>query len=89
MMNYDYLLDGNGSHSKGNVHPFNIMVWNVQGAGGREFLNIIREHIWVHKPRIIALVEMHISGARAQAIYERICFNKSIRMEAQGFQGGI
>ena len=88
-MNQDQLSNGNGSHSRSNVHPFNILVWNVQGAGGKEFLNIMKEHIRVHKPRLIALVETRISGARAQAICTRIGFNKSLRVEAQGFQGGI
>jgi len=89
MMHYDGNLDVNGLHSLDNVHHFNILVWNVQGAGGREFLPILREHILQHKPRILALVETRTSGARAQAICDRIGFNKCIRMEAQGFQGEI
>ena len=79
----------NVSDHIGNIHHFNILVWNVQGAGSHEFLHILKEHLLIHKPYILALVETRISGTRAQAICDRIGFNKSCRMEAQGFQGGI
>jgi len=67
----------------------NILVWNAQGTGSREFLNILREHIHMHRPSIIALVETRISGPKAQALYNNIGFSRSIRVDAQGFQGGI
>ena len=43
------------------------MVWNVQVAGSREFLNILREHVNMHRRRIITFVETRISGERAQS----------------------
>ena len=89
MMNHDQNLVDQGSHARDTAHHFNILVWNVQGAGGREFLHILKEHLLVHKPHILAMVETRISGVRAQAICDRLGFNKCIRMEAQGFQGGI
>jgi len=67
----------------------NILAWNVQGAGSREFLNILREHIHKHRPSIVALFETRISGTRAQQVCERIGFRNSFRVDAQGFQGGI
>jgi len=67
----------------------NLFVWNVKGAGSREVLNILREHILMHKPSIVALVETRISGTRAQEVCDRIGFRNCFRVEAQGFQGGI
>ncbi|KAJ8446976.1 hypothetical protein Cgig2_006604 [Carnegiea gigantea] len=34
-------------------------------TGSREFLNTLREHICMQQPHILALLEMHISGIRA------------------------
>jgi len=71
------------------VQHIKILAWNVQGAGSREFLNILREHLRMHRPSIIALFETRLSGPRAQQVCERIGFRNSFRVEAQGFQGGI
>ena len=70
-------------------HHMNIFVWNVQVAGSREVLNSLREHIHMHRPSIVALVETLISGAKAQSVCDRIEFRNCFRVEAQGFQGGI
>ena len=71
------------------VHSINILAWNVQGAGSREFFNILREHLHMHRPSIVALFETRISGPRAQQVCERIGFRNFFRVDAQGFQGGI
>ena len=71
------------------MHSMNIFVWNVQGAGSKEVLNILREHIHMYKPCIVALVETRISGSRAQLVCDKIGFRNRFRVEAQGFQGGI
>ena len=72
-----------------NLHHFNILVWNIQGAGNGEVLHILREHIRMQKPSIVALVETRVSGAKAQAVCAKIGFRNCFRVEAQGFQGGI
>jgi len=41
---------------------FSIMVWNAQGAGNIHFLNTLREVIRRYDPKILALVEVKISG---------------------------
>jgi len=61
----------------------------VQGAGSREFFNILREHLNIHRLSIVALFETRISGPRAQQVCERIGFRNFFRVDAQGFQGGI
>ena len=70
-------------------HQMNVFVWNIQGAGSGETLNILREHIRMHRPSIVALVETRISRRRAQAVCDKIGFRNCFRVEAQGFQGGI
>jgi len=67
----------------------NILVWNVQGAGSKQFQNVLQEHIRRHRPSIMALVETRISGSKAQAICNSTGFRRNFRVEAQGFQGGI
>jgi len=71
------------------THRHKLLVCNVQGAGNREFLNILHEHLRLHQPSIIGLVETHVSGRRAQEVCDKIGFTNCFRVEAQGFQGGI
>ena len=81
--------------SSQNMHPdrcnqhYKFLVWNIQGAGSREALNVLREHNHLHKPSIVALLETRISGFRAQSICTKSGFRNSFRVEARGFQGGI
>ena len=52
-------------------------------------MNILQEHMRIHKPSIIGLVETRISGRRAQEVCDKIGFTNCFRVEAQGFQEGI
>ncbi|XP_021775573.1 uncharacterized protein LOC110739421 [Chenopodium quinoa] len=65
------------------------MVWNVQGAGSREFIDALKEIIRVNKPNVIPLVETHMGGAQAIKIANIIEYNGHTRIDAQGFSGGI
>ena len=65
------------------------MVWNVQGAGSREFVNVLREIIRTHKPLVLALVETHMGGDHAQKIADILGYRGHSRVDAQGFSGGI
>ena len=75
--------------TRSNPKHINLLIWNIQGIGNSETLNILREHIRQHRPHIVALVETRISGARAQITSAKIGFRNCFRVEAQGFQGGI
>lgn len=66
-----------------------IMIWNVQGAGSQAFLTMIKELIRINKPNVLALVETHISGDTARRVCEKIGFPGHVRVDAQGFSGGI
>ena len=70
------------------MHPIKVLVWNVQ-SGSSEFMNVLKEHIWLQRPTILALAETHIAGSRAQSVYDRIGFRGCFRVEARGFEGGI
>ncbi|CAN1750215.1 hypothetical protein LINPERHAP1_LOCUS3970 [Linum perenne] len=43
----------------------------------------------VHKPRVVALLEPRVSGNVRQAVWQKLQFNCSFVVEAQGFSGGI
>ena len=66
-----------------------LLVWNVRGAESREFLSTLREHIHMQQPHILALLETHINGNRAQEVCNKIGYHGQYRVEAQGFQGSI
>ncbi|KAJ8438912.1 hypothetical protein Cgig2_007757 [Carnegiea gigantea] len=88
-MNYNMSSTNSSRQEASNAHACTIMVWNVQGAGSSEFLKVLKEHIRMQRPNVVALVETHILGPTAQAICEQIGFNGCYRVEAQGFQDGI
>lgn len=64
-----------------------LLIWNAQGAGNKMF--VIRELIRINRPSVLVLVETHLSGDQAQKVCEKIGFGGQLRVEAQGFSGGI
>lgn len=66
-----------------------IMMWNVEGAAKPVFMSTLKEIIRINKPNVMGLVETHISGEKAQRICNHIGFSGQVRVEAQGFSGGI
>ena len=42
-----------------------------------------------YKPLLVVLLEPHISGYKADNFIKRSGFDKSYRVEAEGFSGGI
>ncbi|KAL8168195.1 hypothetical protein V2J09_009694 [Rumex salicifolius] len=67
----------------------NILFWNSRGAGGAAFLSTIRELIRSHDPSVVALVETHVSSGRADLVCRSIGFDGVLRVDADGFAGGI
>ena len=41
-----------------------IMVWNCQGAASKNFRNVIKSLIAIHKPDMLVLLEPRISGIK-------------------------
>ncbi|XP_021858798.2 uncharacterized protein [Spinacia oleracea] len=69
--------------------PISCMVWNVQGAGNRNFITALKEVVRANKPSVIALVETHMAGAQAQMIATILGYSGHTRVDAMGFRGGI
>ncbi|KAL8159829.1 hypothetical protein V2J09_001366 [Rumex salicifolius] len=67
----------------------NIITWNVQRAGSREFMITLKELIRIHNPAILVLVETRLSGRQMDKIYDTLGFDGVARAEAVGFRGGI
>ncbi|XP_019162021.1 PREDICTED: uncharacterized protein LOC109158590 [Ipomoea nil] len=65
------------------------IIWNCQGAGGREFHRVLRLLIETHRPSLVGLVEPKVSGSQANAICTKFGFDEWVRVEAVGFSGGI
>ncbi|XP_021737344.1 uncharacterized protein LOC110703873 [Chenopodium quinoa] len=82
-------MNANLANLASNTLLMSCMIWNVQGAGSREFMFALKEIIRVNKPNVIALVETHIGGAQAERIANIIRYNGHTRVDAQGFSSGI
>lgn len=84
-------------NSMSNRHPnlapdlllISCLVWNVQGAGSREFILALKELIRDNKPNVLALVETHMGGEQAINISKALGYNGHDRVDAVGFSGGI
>lgn len=46
----------------------------MRGAKSGDFIYILKEHIGVHRPKILALLEMHVSGSRVDEVYVNIVY---------------
>ncbi|KAJ8439331.1 hypothetical protein Cgig2_022468 [Carnegiea gigantea] len=75
----------NGLH--GNDRPIVQHGHDRSKARGREFMNVLKEHLRMQRPHILALLETHVIGPRADVVREQIGFQGRFRMEARGFQG--
>ncbi|KAJ8431348.1 hypothetical protein Cgig2_002071 [Carnegiea gigantea] len=62
------------------IQDIRIIIWNIRTAGNKHFLNEFKEHIRLHKPQIVALMETHISGDRMEEVAwtKYIGFEKSV-----------
>ena len=68
---------------------FSIMFWNVQGAASKYFRQAFRTLVRSFNPTMNVLLEPCISGSKADAFIKFSGFERSHRVEAAGFAGGI
>ncbi|KAL2926253.1 Protein FixB, partial [Bienertia sinuspersici] len=68
-----------------NVEAISNMIWNVQGAGNREFLRALKELVRTHRPKVLTLVETHMGGEHAARVASILGFDGHTRVDAQGF----
>lgn len=67
----------------------NIMSWNCSGAGARSFPRLIQEMKANYRIKVLIIIKPRVSGSRADNIIARMGYDKSHRVEAMGFSGGI
>lgn len=66
----------------------NVLCWNCRGAGNDEFLREMNDLRRIHKPTIIILVELRISGVMANAVCKKLGMNRWTWSDSDGFSGG-
>ncbi|CAI9105145.1 OLC1v1004004C1 [Oldenlandia corymbosa var. corymbosa] len=65
------------------------MSWNIQGAGSKEVHGAFKELKNRFQPDVVAILEPRITGGKADYFVKRSRFDRSFRIEADGFFGGI
>ena len=67
----------------------NTLVWNSRGAGKRNFSSFMKDLRGRYGFSILVLLEIRLSGCRANKVAKKFCFDGSFRVDADGFAGGI
>ena len=67
----------------------NFLFWNCRGAGSNGFCAVVNDLKRLYNCSVLAVVEPRISGMKADKIIEKLKFECSFRVEAQGMSGGL
>lgn len=67
----------------------NLIAWNCQGVGNRSSRLELKEVVKKHSVDMVALLEPKMSGVGADKIINGCGFTDWVRVEAEGFSGGI
>lgn len=65
------------------------LFWNCQGAASREFIRVLKNFVNTYRLDMISIFEPRISGGNADDACKKIGFANWVRVEANGFSGGI
>lgn len=71
------------------IMNLNIISWNCGGAASKHFHRICKDLCKEYRVDILIILEPRCSGEKASKVIERMGFDSSWRMEAEGFSGGI
>lgn len=66
-----------------------IMFWNVQRAALQNFRRSFKSLTNNYKPTLVVILESQISGIKADDFIQKNGFDKSYRVEVNGFSRGI
>ncbi|KAI9078158.1 hypothetical protein K1719_039926 [Acacia pycnantha] len=66
-----------------------LVVWNSRGAAKKGFAAVLKDIKFRYKLDLFVILEPRISGAQANKVIRDWGFRKWVRMEADGFSGGI
>ena len=68
---------------------YGLFVWNCQCANSSKFSRTMRCFSKQYKQKILVLLELRISGVKADRVIKGLSFDHSHQIEAKGFSGGI
>lgn len=68
---------------------FKLLVCNCRGAGNYHFLQALLQYMKIHKPSIVVILELKISGLSTDTVIKKIGLPYSHQVEAIGLKGGI
>ncbi|KAI9075646.1 hypothetical protein K1719_042396 [Acacia pycnantha] len=68
---------------------FKLLVWNSRGAASKGFAAVVKDMQSRHKLDVVVILEPRVSGIQASRIIKNWGFRHSVRVEADGFSGGI
>lgn len=71
------------------MFQMNFLAWNCRGAGGANLPSLIKDCMRLYHLDFIAIMEPKVSGLVDDKVIQRIGLNNCVRVEAQGFSGGI
>ncbi|KAK9158230.1 hypothetical protein Scep_004804 [Stephania cephalantha] len=71
------------------IMSISFLVWNCQGAADAKLHRVLKTLCAIHKLELLVLLETRISGDQADKVIRKLGFQKSHRIEARGFSGGI
>ncbi|GMJ12449.1 hypothetical protein HRI_004914100 [Hibiscus trionum] len=66
-----------------------MLFWNSQGAASAPFRRVFRMIVQEHRPLVVSLFEPRVSGIQVDKVVAAFGFNRSFRIEAHGFSGGL
>lgn len=61
----------------------------LQRVANVGLVRTVKTYFRVHNVQIVALLETRISDVKAEKVIKRLGFDRSHRLEAQGFSGGL
>ena len=71
------------------IMMMSVLFWNVQGAASYSFRQTFKTIIQSYKPAMVAIMEQRVSGRKADNFIKISGFDRSYRVKAVGFSGGI
>lgn len=77
------------SPSKSFVMCMTPIFWNAQGTASLSFRRSFSALVNNYKPVMVVLMEPRINGSKADNFIKNNGFDKSHRVEVEGFSGGI
>ena len=65
------------------------IIWNCQGSGAKSLPGLIRDMVHKYDISLISLLETRVNGERAVQRIKKMGFKASVRVDSEGFSGGI